>query len=97
MEAKCNQQERYPPVGGHSVTAFAVESLGRFGLSAEELLSTLVAEATRHARRRGYVAIASTFLRKWRASLDATLQRGVAASLLAGQCGLSGKPHNRWR
>ena len=95
--AEEDKQQRYPPAGGRSVTAFSVETWGRLGLSAEELLATLAAEATRHARRRGHAATASSFLRRWRASLDASLQRGVAAALLAARCGLPGKPHKRWR
>ena len=76
-EAEADKQSRYPPAGGRSVPAFAVETWGRLGQTAEELLTTLAAEATRHARRRGHVVTTGAFMRKWRASLDASLQRGI--------------------
>ena len=96
-EAEADKQARYPPAGGRSVSAFAVETWGRLGQTAEELLTTLAAEATRHARRRGHVVTTGAFMRKWRASLDASLQRGIAAALLSARCGMPGKPHRRHR
>ena len=96
-EAADDKQKRYPPAQGRTVTAFALETWGRLGDSAEELLATLAAEATRHARRHGHAVTASSFMRRWRATLDACLQRGVAAALLAARCGLPGKSHRRWR
>ena len=62
--AETQKLGRYPPRAGRSVTPFAVETWGRLGESAEELLQTLAAEAALHARRRGHAATASTFLRK---------------------------------
>jgi len=96
-EAEKDKQSRYPPASGRSVSAFAVETWGRLRQTAEEMLTNLAAEATRHARRRGQAVTAGAYLRKWRASLDACLQRGVAAALLAARCSLAGKPHHRHR
>ena len=95
--AEEDKQQRYPPAQGRAVTAFAVETWGRLGDSAEELLTILAAEATRHARRQGHVVTASSFMRRWRSTLDASLQRSVASALLAARCGLPGKPHKRGR
>ena len=78
--AEKDKQQRYPPAGGRVVRTFAMEMWGRLGNEAEEALTTLAAEATHHARRHGHVVTAGSFLRRWRASLDASLQRGVAAA-----------------
>jgi len=95
--AEKDKQQRYPPAAGRTVTAFAMETWGRLGLSGEELLQALAAEAARHARRHGQTATAGAFIRRWRATLDASLQRGVAAALTSSRCGLPGKTHRRWR
>ena len=90
--------QRYPPAQGRGVWTLAMETWGHLGNEAEETLTTLAAEATRHARRHGHVVTAGSFIRRWRASLDASLQRGVAAALLAARCGLPGTSHRkRWR
>ena len=95
--AEKDKQQRYPPTQGRVVTPFAMETWGRLGNDAEEMLTTLAAEATRHARRHGHVVTAGSFMRRWRASLDASLQRGVAAALLAARYGLPGTSHRkRW-
>ena len=93
--AEEDKQTRYPPNGGRKVTAFSVETWGRLGESAEELLRLLAEKATLRARRRGQVVVAGSFLRRWRAMLDGCLQRGVAAALLSAKHGLPGKPHKR--
>ena len=93
--AETDKQTRYPPAEGRRITAFAVETWGRLGESAEELLPRLAEVATLRARRQGQVATAGVFLRRWRATLDACLQRGVAASLLAARDGLPGRTHRR--
>eukprot|EP00929_Paragymnodinium_shiwhaense_P021813 TRINITY_DN14119_c0_g3_i1.p1 TRINITY_DN14119_c0_g3~~TRINITY_DN14119_c0_g3_i1.p1 ORF type:complete len:260 (+),score=27.98 TRINITY_DN14119_c0_g3_i1:2-781(+) len=95
--AEEQKQKRYPPSAGRQVRPFAMEAWGRLGADAEELLQTLAAEATLHARRRGHAATASTFLRRWRATLDAVLHKGIANSLLASRTGLAGRPHSRRR
>ena len=89
------KKERYPAAGGRSMTPFAVETWGRLGDEAEELLQTLAAAATRRETRRGHVPIPGTILKRWRASLDATLQRGIARSVQSALFGLPGKPHKR--
>jgi len=94
--AEDDKQSRYPPAGGRKVIAFAVETWGRLGESAEELLPLLAEAATLRARRRGQDATAGSFLRRWRAMLDGCLQQGVAAALLSATHGLAGKPHKRW-
>jgi hypothetical protein len=86
---------RYPARGGRSVVPFAMETWGRLGPSAEELMQTLASEATRHARRRGNDATAGAFLRRWRATLDAVLQKSMAKALMSARVGLPGRPHQR--
>ena len=94
--AEADKQQRYPPAEGRKVIAFAVETWGRLGEAAEELLPLLAEAATLRARRRGQDATAGSFLRRWRAMLDGCLQRGVAAALLSATHGLAGRPHKRW-
>ena len=91
--AEGKKQVRYPPRAGRAVTPFAVETWGRLGPHAEQLLQLLAGEATRYARRRGHSATAGAFLRKWRATLNALLQKSVAKSLRAARVGLPGRPH----
>ena len=95
--AEDDKQARYPPAQGRKYPpAFSVETWGRLGESAEELLPLLAESASLRARRRGQDATAGSFLRRWRAMLDGCLQRGVAAALLSATHGLAGKPHKRW-
>ena len=91
------KRERYPPRSGRQVVPFAMETWGRLDAEAESLLQQLAAAATLHARRRGQAATAGAFLRRWRAILDACLQRSMAASLTAARLGLPGKPFQRRR
>ena len=84
---------RYPASGGRSVTPFIVETWGRLGNTAEDLLQDLAAEATRRARQRGTQTTAGAFLRRWRATLDACLQRGIARTMAAARHGLPGRHH----
>ena len=93
--AEAQKLDRYPSRAGRSITPFAVETWGHLGPAAEGLLQTLASEATLHARRRGHMVTASAFLRRWRATLDAILHRGVAMSLMAARCGLPGRAHKR--
>ena len=76
---------------------FAVETWGRLGDAAESLLQQLAAAATRHGRRRGHEVDAGSRLTRWRAILDASLQRSVAEMLIAARCGLPGRPLHRKR
>lgn len=93
LRAEALKFERYPEKDGRSIVLFAVETWGRLGEHAENLLQMLGAEATRHVRLRGHAATASSFMRRWRAALDAVLQRGVAMSLIAARVGLPGRAH----
>ena len=67
--------EKYPAAGGRCVTPFAVETWGRIGADFENLSEVFAAEATRHKRLRGFDETASSFLRRWRACLDAALRK----------------------
>ena len=92
-KAEQEKSERYPAASGRRVTPFAVETWGRLGLSAEALLVHLAAAAARRDMWRGRVDVLR--LRRWRGQLDATLQRGVSAALIAAHEGLPGHAHNR--
>ena len=87
--------KRYPAAHGRAVTPFAVETWGRLGTHAEEILQKLVAAATRHNVLRGYAPAPGSILKRWRASLDAVLQRGIAMAVLSSQVGLPGRHHRR--
>ena len=93
--AEEHKRERYPTKDGRAVTPFAVETWGRVGEHGEQLLQTLAAEAVRHTRSRGQQTTAGAFTRRWRASLDAILQRGIAMCLASARCGLAGRAHQR--
>ena len=93
--AEQQKLERYPERDGRSIVPFAVETWGRMGGRAEDLLQKLAAEAARHHCRRGQSTTAGTFMKRWRASLDATLQRGQAMSLIAARVGLAGRAHQQ--
>ena len=71
------------------------ETWGRLGPEAETLLMMCAAASARRAHRRGKVAGGE--LRRWRAKLDATLQRAVAAQLAAARFGLPGRPRRKLR
>ena len=95
--AEKDKISRYPPRKGRSVVPFAVETWGRLGNAAEEVLQKLAAAATRHAWRRGQCTEAGSRLKRWRAVLDASLHRSMATMLLAARYGLPGKPLHRHR
>jgi hypothetical protein len=94
-----DKTERYPSSGGRRVVPFAMETWGRLGPAAEALLESLAAEATRQSLRRGQATTASAYLRRWRATLDAALQKAMAAALSSARCGLPGRPFKggRWQ
>ena len=97
--ATCGEQDkqtRYPASGGRVVRTLALESWGRVGAEGEELLQLVAAEAVRNSRRRGHVLSAGSFMRTWRATPDACLQKGIAACLVAARCGLPGRALQRW-
>ena len=86
---------RYPAAHGRAVIPFSVETWGRLGTHAEELLQKMVAAATRHNVMRGHAPAPGSILKRWRAALDAILQRGVAMSLLSARYGLPGRQHRK--
>ena len=86
------KQVRYPPVAGRSVWALAHETFGRLG---EDLLKQCAAIVVRRSHRRGRQP--GNVLRNWRARLDATLARGVAAQLHQACKGTPGLPTLRLR
>ena len=96
-DAAKEKLEKYPARAGRTVTPFALETWGRMDRTAEDLLQTLAAAATQQARWHGQAATASATLRRWRASIDACLQRGVARERIAARCGLAGRPLRRTR
>ena len=85
------KEQRYPAQGGRAVVPFVTETWGRLGPSADSLLQNLAAEAARRARQRGQSVTTGTFLRRWRASLDACLQRNIALEMAAARSGLPGR------
>ena len=92
-KAEEEKQARYPCAKGRMVTPFAVESWGRLGAHAEALLIHLAAAAARRDLQRGRVEVGR--LQRWRARLDATVQRGIARALVAACEGLPGRAHQR--
>ena len=83
---------RYPPAAGRRVTTFAIETWGRLGSEAEQVLQQLAAAARRRDQQRDRLAI--NRIPKWRALIDATNQRSIARRLLAAFLGTDGRP---WR
>ena len=92
QQAEQEKAERYPAAGGRAVTPFAVETWGRLGDQAEALLTHLAAAASRRDLLRGRVAVGR--LQRWRATLDACLQKGVARAISAACFGLPGRAFN---
>ena len=88
-EAEEEKAKRYPAAGGRAVWPVAYEVFGRAGDQAEHLLGFLAAVARRRAYRRGRSA--GQELQRWRARIDAALQKAVAAQLLAARVGLPGR------
>ena len=86
---RADKAQRY----GDSVTALVHESWGRLNIAAEELLSSASAAAARLDWRRG--RIPGQRAQRWRAQLDAELQRAQAAMQHSAVHGLPGKPNKR--
>ena len=89
LVGQADKKTRYPTNGGRSVWPVVYEAYGRAGPDAEYLLQLLVASFRRRAHRRGRAS--GQELQRWRARLDATLHRGVAAQLVAARLGLPGR------
>ena len=75
--------------------AFAVETGGRISPAADDLLTRLASASAKHDRRRDRAD--RHRLQRWRAQLDAALQRGLAAALLSAHEAASGRPRRRPR
>ena len=84
-----DKHDRY----GASVSALVHESWGRLGQAAEALLTTAAEAAARLDWRRG--RIPGQRVQRWRAQLDADLQRAQAAMQHSAVNGLPGKPNKR--
>ena len=93
-EAEKEKLDKYPGTS-RQVWPIAHETWGRLGAQAEEFLAFCAAAARRRAHRRGRAA--GTELRRWRACLDACLQKGVAMQLFAARHGAPGRPAHRRR
>ena len=90
--AEAEKQQRYPPAAGRRVTTLAVETWGRMGAVAEQVLQQLAAAARRRDQQRDRLAV--NRIPKWRALIDATNQRSIARRILGAFLGSDGKP---WR
>jgi hypothetical protein len=91
--AEEEKQITYPPAAGRAVIGLAAETWGRWGNAAEALLVTLAGAAARHDHRRGRVP--GPRLQRWRAQLDACLQRAVVHTMFSSRFGLAGRPLQR--
>ena len=86
---EAEKEQRYPQSGGRRVWPVIYEAFGRAGDAAEQLLQILAAAYRRRAHRRGRAC--GMEIQRWRARLDATLQRGIAAQLVSARLGLPGR------
>ena len=93
-EAEGEKQERYPATS-REVWPIAHETWGRLGVQAEQFLIFCAAAARRRAHRRGRAS--GTELTRWRACLDACLQKSVAMQLLTARRGMPGRAAYRRR
>ena len=93
IQAEKDKQKRYPATAGRSVWPVAYETFGRAGPDAERLLGTLAAAAKRNANSCGREP--GRELQRWRATIDGTLLRGVAAQIHAAQYSLPGRRTQR--
>ena len=92
-KAEGEKAETYPPRGGKQVVALSHELWGRLGSQAEHILHLCAALGARRDHRAGRPP--AQRLRRWRATLDATLHRAVADQLLVAWAGLPGRPLRR--
>ena len=92
--AEADKATRYPQtLPGKKVVTLSQELWGRLGDSAEHVLQLLAAVGARRDHRAGIPP--ANRLRRWRAILDATLHKAVAAQLESSWQGLTGRPHRR--
>jgi len=95
VKAEQEKEAKYPAARGRACMAFAVETWGRISLAADDLLTRLASAAAKYDRRRDYAD--RHRLQRWRAQLDAALQRGLAAALLSSHEAANGRPRRRPR
>ncbi|CAE8588718.1 unnamed protein product [Polarella glacialis] len=91
--AAADKEARYPASGGRAAHVFCVEGWGRLGAAGEAVLDLLAGAAAAHDRRRGRAA--PSRLHRWRARIDAVVQRGLCRALEAARFGLPGEPPAR--
>ena len=92
--AVADKAKQYPAAGGRMVHTFPIEGWGRLGPSGEAVLELLAAAAATFDRRRGR-AVGSR-LQRWRAHIDAAVQRGISRALESSRFGLPGRPCKAW-
>jgi hypothetical protein len=90
--AVTDKAKQYPAAGGRVVHTFPIEGWGRLGPSGEAVLEVLAAAAATFDRRRGREA--KTRLQRWRARVDAAVQRGICRAHEGARFGLPGRPRN---
>ena len=87
--ASHDKSARYTAQQGRHVRAFAVESWGRLGDIAEQVLSELAAAASHFDALRGRESRGR--LARWRCTIDGALQHGVVRALHGAHFGLAGR------
>ena len=95
VRAAADKQGTYPAACGRCVVALGHETWGRLSEEAEHILQLCAAVAARRDYRRG--RLPGDRVRRWRAMLDASLQRAVAEQRQAAAFGLPGRPVRRRR
>ena len=96
IAAEREKQRRYPPAAGRRVHTVALEGWGRLGAEGEAVLLTLKAAADARDHRSGHVPHGR--LARWRALIDATVQRGIARCIDFCRVGPPGHAwRQRWR
>ena len=94
-EGETEKYDRYPAAAGRSVWPVSYESWGRAGKAAESLLVSFAIAARHRAHRRGRAC--GQELLRWRARIDAALQKAVVAQIAAARHGLPGRRPYRAR
>ena len=92
-EADDEKTATYPRAGGNICTLLAAETWGRLSQTAEEVLLRLNTAAAKYDRSRDRRD--RHRLARWRAQVDATLQRGVVAAILGSRFGDLGCARHR--
>ena len=95
LRAAAEKADRYPDASGRRVVTLGHETWGRLAVSAECMLQLCAEVGARRDHRRG--RLPGNRLSRWRAQLDASLQRAVAAQLNSARWGLPGREPRRKR